>query len=123
MKWTRGRAIGGVAVLVAVAALAAVAIWLGTRSGDGPGFVATKRTTTSSSFARPEIPASDAARYAALYRTMTVQQTRIGSLRKWPKPYQEFRDQFDDRCYEWKVGRRLYSLCFKDGVLALKDPP
>jgi hypothetical protein len=123
VKWTRARVIGGCTALVAVAVAVAVAFWAGSRGGDGPRFAATKRTTTSSSFVRPEIPAADATRYAALYGTMTVGQTPIGILRKWPDPYQQFRDQFDDRCYEWKVGRHLYSLCFKGGVLALKDPP
>jgi hypothetical protein len=120
MRWSRGRVIAGTIVLVAAIA---GAVLLVTRGDGGAERRVTNRTTTSGFLSRPEIPAPDRARYAALYRRMTVQKTRVEVLRKWPEPYQRYSDNLGDRCYEWKAARRLYNLCFKHGVLALKDPP
>jgi hypothetical protein len=122
MRRIHGRLLGASVALVIVAVGVAVAVWWASRDDDGSRIAATNRTTTSALLARPEIPKADAARYAALYRTMTVKQTPIGILRKWPEPYQRYRDNLGEQCYEWKAGRRLYNLCFKHGVLALKDP-
>jgi hypothetical protein len=54
--------------------------------------------------------------------------TRVGEsmdvvLARWPKvPYQHYRDNLKDDCYEWRDDRRyIYNLCFTAGVLRAKD--
>jgi hypothetical protein len=121
MRRTHGR----IVVTAAVGALLVVlgvGIWLSTRDDDARQTGTTNRTTASTSLARSSVARSYAARIAKLFRSTTVKKTSIGILRKWPKPYQVYHDQFSDRCYEWKSGRLLYNLCFKNGLLALKDP-
>jgi hypothetical protein len=122
MTWSRRHVTAGAPLLVLLVIVLAGGLWLLTRDDDSPQSAATTRSTSTPSFERPEIANADAARYAALFQTMEPKRTRIGILTKWPKPYQSYHDQFGDRCYEWKAGRTLYNLCFKDGVLALKDP-
>ena len=55
-------------------------------------------------------------------------QTRVGDpmadvLARWPKvPYQHYKDNLNDDCFEWRDDRRyLYNLCFIQGVLRSKD--
>jgi hypothetical protein len=121
MRRTRARIIA-VASSGALLVVLGVVIWLGTRDGDAGQTRTTNRTTASTSLARSEVAPADATRIATLFRATIVKRTPIGILRKWPKPYQVYHDQFSNRCYEWKSGRLLYNLCFKDGLLALKDP-
>ncbi|MEA2196233.1 MAG: hypothetical protein QOJ25_284 [Solirubrobacteraceae bacterium] len=122
MRENRGRIIVAAAAAGALVVALAIGIWLGTRDDDTQQTATTNRTTASTSLARSEVAAADAARVATLFRGTTVKKTRIEILRKWPKPYQVYHDQFSNRCYEWKSGRMLYSLCFKKGLLTLKDP-
>jgi len=99
-----------------------VGIWLGTRDDDSSQTDATNRTTALTSLAQSEVGPADAGHIAALFRATAVRKTRTNILQKFPKPYQVYHDQFSDRCYEWKSGRLLYNLCFKNGLLVLKDP-
>jgi hypothetical protein len=122
MTWNRRHMTAGAAVLVLLVIVLAGGLWLLLRDGDSGESAATTPSTSAETLERPEIAKADAARYAALFQSMEPKRTRIGMLAKWPKPYQAYHDQFGDRCYEWKSGRTLYNLCFKDGVLALKDP-
>jgi hypothetical protein len=63
-------------------------------------------------------------------------ETRLGDatsavLARWPKvPYQHYRDNLKDDCYEFEdvpdpahnnMPQNIYNLCFKDGVLRTKD--
>jgi hypothetical protein len=60
--------------------------------------------------------------YARLFDRAVVQKTPISVLKQWPKPYQTFGDNFQDRCFEWFDRPNLvYTLCFKNGVLAIKS--
>jgi hypothetical protein len=122
MPENRGRIFAAAAAAAALVVVLVVGIWLATRDDDPQQAAATNPTTASTSLARSEVAAADAARIAALFRGTTVKKTRIEILRKWPKPYQIYHDQFSNHCYEWKSGRMLYNLCFKKGLLALKDP-
>jgi hypothetical protein len=123
MTGRRARVAAGSGVLVVLAAAIVLAIFLHSR-GDVGGKTAgtTAGSTATSPLGRPEIAPADAARYRALFSSMQVGKTRSGTLRKWPEPYQAYRDQYSRRCYEWKSGRRLYNLCFTKGLLTLKDP-
>jgi hypothetical protein len=125
MRSNRSRVAAGAALLAVVAVAVVLAVWLHSRGESAAKTAkppARTTATATSPFDRPEIARADAARYAALFGSMHVKRTRIGTLVKWPKPYQSYRDQFNRRCYEWKSGRRLYNLCFTNGVLTLKDP-
>jgi hypothetical protein len=122
MRENRGRIIVAAAAAGALVVALAIGIWLGTRDDDTQQTATTNRTTASTSLAGSEVAPSDAVRIAALFRGTTIKRTRIEILRKWPKPYQVYHDQFSNHCYEWKAGRMLYNLCFKKGLLTLKDP-
>jgi hypothetical protein len=124
MRMTRTRVVIGAVVVVLAAVALAVAIVLGTGDdGAKAGGSTTSPTSTDAPLVtRPEIAPTDRARYRKLFKSMKVGTTRIEILSKWPKPYQDFPDQFGDRCVEWKMGRILYDLCFKKDVLVLKDP-
>lgn len=123
MSSGRMRVIAGTTALLVIAGAIVVAVWLAGRDSGAAATASTTSASTSPVLPGSEIAPADAARFAALYRTMTVGKTRIDVLARWPKPYQSYHDQFDHRCYEWKAGRRLYNLCFKQDLLALKDPP
>ena len=121
MRENRGRIIVVAGAAGALAVALAIGIWLGTRDDDTQT-ATTNRTTTSTSLAGSQVAPPDAAHIATLFQDTTVKKTRIEILRKWPKPYQVYHDQFSNHCYEWKSGRMLYNLCFKKGLLTLKDP-
>jgi hypothetical protein len=61
--------------------------------------------------------------YAQLYDRAVLQQTRIAVIDDWPKPpYQDFHDNAQNRCFEWwDKPVALYTLCFKNGLLASKN--
>jgi hypothetical protein len=122
MGTRRAKALVGGGIAVVVIAIAVVTIVLVTRGGS----TTPKATKTTGAgvplLRRPEIAAADAAHYLTLFTSMKVGTTTSRILGKWPKPYQQFSDQFADQCYEWKSERILYDLCFKHGVLVLKDP-
>jgi hypothetical protein len=122
MRENRGRIMLVAAAAGALVVVLAIGIWLATRDDDTAQTATTNRTTASTSLTRSEVAPSDSARIAALFRGATLKKTRIEVLRKWPKPYQVYHDQFSNHCYEWKSGRMLYNLCFKKGLLTLKDP-
>ncbi len=122
MYWTRKRvAIGSLVVLSLLVALVVALVIVGT-DGKSRQKATSTASSTSPLIQRNEIAAADAGHYATLFASTKVGTTTIGILRKWPKPYQDYRDQFGEHCYEWKSGRLLYDLCFKKDVLALKDP-
>jgi hypothetical protein len=61
--------------------------------------------------------------YARLFARAIVRETRIGVLDQWPKPpYQTFGDNFGNQCFEWfDRPKVVYTLCFKNGLLAIKS--
>jgi hypothetical protein len=62
--------------------------------------------------------------YAQLYSQAVLQQSRIEIVEDWPKPpYQDFKDNAQNRCLEWSDQPvALYTLCFdKNGVLSSKN--
>jgi hypothetical protein len=90
---------------VAIVALAVgLGVWLSTQSTKPP-------------------PLTDVA-YARLFNRAVVHRTRIDVLDQWPKPpYQTFHDNFRDQCFEWldSPAKAVYTLCFKNGLLAIKS--
>jgi hypothetical protein len=60
--------------------------------------------------------------YEKLWDDTHVGEPKEAVLARWPKvPYQHYKDNLKDDCYEWSdEPRYLYNLCFKDGVLRLK---
>jgi hypothetical protein len=55
--------------------------------------------------------------YAQLWASAVVGKTTIRVLDRWPKPYQTYRDNEANQCYEWDDKGLLYNLCFKHGKL------
>jgi hypothetical protein len=60
--------------------------------------------------------------YEVLWDETHIGDAKAAVLARWPKvPYQHYRDNLKDDCYEWSdEPNYLYNLCFKDGVLRLK---
>jgi len=60
--------------------------------------------------------------YEVLWDETHIGDTKAAVLARWPKvPYQHYKDNLKDDCYEWSdEPRYLYNLCFKNGVLRLK---
>jgi hypothetical protein len=55
----------------------------------------------------------------SLFEEAKAGQKESDVLAKFPQPYQHYRDNLGEDCYEWR-GANLYNLCFKAGVLHLK---
>jgi len=55
----------------------------------------------------------------SLYDEAAVGQKEQDVLAAWPPPYEHYRDNLGEDCYEWK-GANLYNLCFRAHVLHLK---
>ena len=93
----------GVGAVAVIALVVAIGVWLSSGSKK---------------------PALTDAAYAQLFSEAVVRKTRIGVLDQWPKPpYQTFRDNFHDQCFQWfdKGPKAVYTLCFKNGLLAIKS--
>jgi hypothetical protein len=91
----------GAAALVAVAL--AIALPLALTGGGGP----------------PKNPTH--ADYEVLWDGTHLGDPMKEVLSRWPAPYQHYKDNLKDDCYEWSdKPNYLYNLCFKDGVLRLK---
>jgi hypothetical protein len=60
--------------------------------------------------------------YRRLYAAAVIGKTRISVLNQWPKPpYQRFHSS-KYLCYEWyDKPVQLYSLCFRRGLLEVKE--
>lgn len=121
MHWSRTRVAIGSLIVAGLLIVLAVALVIGTGGSSGKT-AASPATSVSDTTPADEIAPADAGHYAALFASLEVGKTTIGILKKWPKPYQDYHDQFGEHCYEWKAARLLYDLCFKKNVLALKDP-
>ena len=61
--------------------------------------------------------------YMRIWRETRIGDAMDDTLARWPKdPYQHYRDNLQDDCYEWRDGRRyIYNLCFTARVLRSKD--
>ena len=93
----------GAAVVVAAAGLA-VGLALALSGGDGGG--------------NKEVSHAD---YEVLWDETHLGDAKREVLDRWPAPYQHYKDNLKDDCYEWADRPHyLYNLCFKDGVLRLK---
>ena len=92
-------------------ALAAVGlgVGLGVAFGGGSGRNSSAPTATTIS----------AEALQSLFETAKVGEKEKDLLAKWPAPYQHYRDNLGEDCYEWR-GANLYDLCFRAGVLHLK---
>jgi hypothetical protein len=101
MSRTHAKILLGAAALAIIALVVGVSIWL------------------SSGSKKP--PLTHVA-YARLFGQAVVKKTRIGVVDQWPKPpYQTFGDNFRDQCFQWfDRPTFVYTLCFKNGVLAFK---
>lgn len=55
----------------------------------------------------------------SLFEEATVGQKESDVLAKFPAPYEHYKDNLGEDCYEWR-GASLYNLCFKAGALHLK---
>ena len=55
----------------------------------------------------------------SLFEEAKVGQKKSDVLPRFPRPYQHYRDNLGEDCYEWR-GANLYDLCFRAGVLHLK---
>jgi hypothetical protein len=68
----------------------------------------------------PARPATvSAEQLQSLFEEAAVGQKEADLLAKFPPPYQHYRDNLAEDCYEWR-GASLYNLCFRAGVLHLK---
>src|SRR5262245_56166993 len=94
----------GTAVLVVAAAAVALSLAL-TRGGDG----GSKHPTHDD--------------YTRMWLATRVGEPMDDVLARWPTvPYQHYKDNLKDDCYEWRDNRRyLYNLCFNAGFLRSKD--
>jgi hypothetical protein len=98
-------------VAAGLVALAALGLALGRSlayGGDGAHSGAPTAPTTISAEA-----------LLSLYDRAAVGQKEQDVLAAWPPPYEHYRDNLGEDCYEWK-GADLYNLCFKARVLHLK---
>jgi hypothetical protein len=61
--------------------------------------------------------------FARLFAETREGDDKDAVLRRWPiDPYQHYRDNLADDCYEWSdTPLYLYNLCFTEGVLRTKD--
>ena len=92
------------AAAVAAAGLA-VGLALALSGGDGGG-------------KKKEVSHAD---YEILWDETHLGDPKRAVLDRWPVPYQHYKDNLKDDCYEWADRPHyLYNLCFKDGVLRLK---
>jgi hypothetical protein len=106
--------------IVLVAGMITVAVVM----TEGGGRRAASASESSSSAVLPDD------RYAILWAATRVGQSKTSVLSRWPKtPYQHYRDNLAEDCYEWEdvaagpdnhQPAHLYNLCFKNGVLRLK---
>jgi hypothetical protein len=89
-------------------ALLAVGLAIGLSLAYGDGTKQPVRPTTVS-----------AEQLQSLFEEATVGQKEPDVLARFPEPYQHYRDNLGEDCYEWR-GASLYNLCFRVGVLHLK---
>ena len=94
-----------VAGAIALLALG-LAIGLSLAYGGGPAQQATVTTVSAEEL-------------QSLFEEAAVGQKEADVLAKFPTPYQHYRDNLGEDCYEWR-GASLYNICFKAGVLHLK---
>ena len=61
--------------------------------------------------------------FARLFAETRVGDEKDAVLGRWPiDPYQHYRDNLEDDCYEWSdTPLYLYNLCFTEGVLRTKE--
>jgi hypothetical protein len=55
----------------------------------------------------------------SLFEEAKAGQKESDVLAKFPAPYEHYKDNLGEDCYEWK-GATLYNICFRHGVVHLK---
>jgi hypothetical protein len=92
-------------------ALLALGLAVGLSLAFGGGGGGPARETTATTVSAEELQ--------SLFEEATVGQKESDVLAKFPAPYQHYKDNLGEDCYEWR-GANLYNLCFKAGLLHLK---
>ena len=95
----------------------------------GIGLIAVAAVTLALTLTRNEDPGQLESKqlshedFARLFAETREGDEKDAVLGRWPSdPYQHYRDNLADDCYEWSdTPLYLYNLCFTQGVLRTKD--